>query len=86
MQVRLRGFVGCLFLLSPFQALSTGQGEALSLSVARGRALMMRVGSDGFFVSRDKWLLAGGGMIVPPDEKNGGSCPPFLLRFSRVPR
>ena len=47
---------------------------------------MARVGSNGFFVSRDKWLLAGGGMIVSPDEKNGGSCPPFLLRFSRVPR
>ena len=46
---------------------------------------MARVGSNGFFVSRDKWLLAGG-MIVPPDEKNGGLCPPFLLRFSRVPR
>ncbi len=76
----------CFLLSSPYQALSTGQGEVLSLSVARDKALMARVGSDGFFVSRDKWLLAGGGMIVPPDEKNGGLCPPFLLRFSRVPR
>ena len=31
----LGGGSGVCFLLSPFQALSTGQGEALSLSVAR---------------------------------------------------
>ena len=50
MQVRLVGFCsGACFLLSLFQALSTGQGEALSLSVVTGQGVDDEGGRRWFF-------------------------------------